>query len=278
MSTPTIDIIRHATAEHNVTNLEIQDPRITKNEGLTECNQLKQSYPWAEKVFAVWSSPMRRAIDTARHSIMPLLRPEQQIVLWPELQEVNDRLDGTGSPCPVLRSIYGDAIDLAQCEYNWFLKDSDSLYAPAPDKVDTRAQIMRRELRKVARQAVEQGKPDAHIVVFTHGEFAHWLTDDFEGVTEHRNSGWYTTETRSYKFEDLFAASGPIRLLEQETPERAYMRQAEARRDYPGMGPEKRKRLQKEAAIGRAAPQGLSPDELAYLYGVGQGMSMHQRI
>ncbi|KAI0850806.1 hypothetical protein F5Y00DRAFT_268200 [Daldinia vernicosa] len=61
----------------------------------------------------------------------------------------------------------------------WHLKGHNSPYAPQVPKVEARARSARRHLLTLAREAIEAGKDDAYIVVITHGEFAHWLTDDF---------------------------------------------------------------------------------------------------
>ncbi|OTA88702.1 hypothetical protein M434DRAFT_398946 [Hypoxylon sp. CO27-5] len=200
---PTIDIIRHAESYHNLIGPEIPDPTIT-HRGERQCEALRQKYPFGDKVAYIISSPLRRAIETALKAIKPLVDDAVELILLPELQEINASPSSTGSSKVALQFLY-KGLDLSALSDDWHLKGSDTPFAPNVEKVEARAKVARNWLRMLALKLVEDGNEDAHIVVVTHGEFAHWLTDDFIGVDYGRNSGWYVCEFRSYRFLKLDA-------------------------------------------------------------------------
>ncbi|KAI0121489.1 phosphoglycerate mutase-like protein [Hypoxylon sp. NC0597] len=200
---PTIDIIRHAESYHNLIGPDIPDPPITRR-GEKQCEHLRQIYPYGDKVAYIVSSPLRRAIDTALIAIKPLVGDELELILRPELQEVNASPSSTGSTKEQLQASY-NTLDMSALSDDWYIKGSDTPFAPNVEKVEARAKVARIWLRMLARKVVESGNEDAHIVVVTHGEFAHWLTDNFIGVDYGRNSGWSVCEFRSYQFTNLDA-------------------------------------------------------------------------
>ncbi|KAI2617352.1 histidine phosphatase superfamily [Hypoxylon sp. NC1633] len=211
---PTIDIFRHAIANHNIHGSHIPDPSLTEC-GLEQCVSLYTYYPFAGKVSRIISSPLRRTIETAILGVKPMVRDDIKIELMPELQEVNASPSSTGSPVEDLSRCYGKVVDLTTLGDFWYRKGPETPFAPDPEKVEARALVARRKIRDVARSAVASGNPDTHIAVVTHGEFAHWLTDDFVGVSERHNSGWANLEFRSYKFITLDESDRQARLVEK---------------------------------------------------------------
>ncbi|KAI1411749.1 phosphoglycerate mutase-like protein [Hypoxylon sp. FL1857] len=203
---PTIDIIRHAQSYHNVAGSHFRDPPIT-DVGVRQCEFLREVYPYGNKVTHIVSSPLRRTIETTLLAIKPIVKDDVKITLLPELQEVNATPSSIGTKKQRLQYLFKgvQALDMSLLINKWYRKGSDSPYAPSVEKVEERAMMARRWLRMLARMAVKAGKEDAHIVAVTHGEFAHWLTEDFVGVGFRRNSGWSVCEFRSYQFTDLDA-------------------------------------------------------------------------
>ena len=153
----------------------------------------------------------------------------------------------TGSSPDALSAACGnELVDWTGLDPQWFLKGPDTDFAPIPEKVEERARRARVYLRELARTVVGErnnnnnnnnnndddkdgggggssssshdtndGDGDdsngPHIVVVTHGEFAHWLTGDFVGVDHRHNTGWWNAEFRSYRF------AGPPDLHEGDT-------------------------------------------------------------
>ncbi|KAL7624418.1 hypothetical protein AAE478_005982 [Parahypoxylon ruwenzoriense] len=231
---PTIDIIRHVVAEHNIRGSWIRDPGITAGSGWRQCESLARRYPYGDRVTHIVSSPMKRTIQTVIFGLaaaLPRRRPVNKIILLPELQEVNATPSGTGRPKSELEDMFpaaeslGFNLDAALLAEDWYRKDSDTGFAPAPAKVEERARRARVFLRDLAREAART-RPDAHVVVMTHGEFAHWLTDDFEGVSELFNTDWGNGEFRSYQFSCLDDDDGDGRAALVETRESAALRRA----------------------------------------------------
>ncbi|KAI1104407.1 phosphoglycerate mutase-like protein [Jackrogersella minutella] len=202
---PTIDIIRHAIAEHNVLGSELPDPGITVT-GRRQLAVMQTRYLWGDDVVSIVSSPLKRAVDTAVFGIIPLVKDGMRIDLIPELQEINATPSSTGTSARELLETYSYInFDASALGEEWYLKGPDTPFAPDVAKVERRARKVRGLLRRIASRAAERGETDARIVVVTHGEFAHWLTEDFVGTGYHRNSGWANTEIRSYQFADLGA-------------------------------------------------------------------------
>ncbi|KAI2473341.1 phosphoglycerate mutase-like protein [Annulohypoxylon bovei var. microspora] len=224
---PTIDIIRHAQAHHNLAGSNIPDPRLT-SQGSRECIDLQARFKEldsGENITHVISSPMRRAIETSS-TIVELAKDDTKITLFAYLQEVNATPSSTGTGLQELLDSYPYlSFDADTLNEDWYRKGPDTPFAPDAAKVENRALIARIFLRDAAREAVSKGQPNAHIVVVTHGEFAHWLTDDFAGIGYHRNSGWHNAEIRSYQFLNLEDTEGAPLV---ETPNSLQRRNATA--------------------------------------------------
>ena len=105
LPTVTIDIIRHAEAQHNILGSHIRDPPLTAA-GRAQSRELARGFPYSRQVARVVASPLRRTIETATVAFADSVlrapsspgRQKQQkqqqkkpkkILLLPELQEVN---------------------------------------------------------------------------------------------------------------------------------------------------------------------------------------------
>ncbi|KAI0884772.1 phosphoglycerate mutase-like protein [Annulohypoxylon maeteangense] len=207
---PTIDIIRHAEAHHNIIGSDIPDPRLT-HRGLRQCLGLQKRYrkiDSGDNITHIISSPLRRAIETSL-SIAQLAKEGTGITLNPQFQEVNATPSSTGTAVSGLLEQYPNAnLDVTRMDENWYLKGPDTPFAPDVEKLETRALRARCFLLAIVRDLVNQEKQDARVVVVAHGEFAQWLTNDFVGTGYHRNSSWANGEVRSYQFEKLDVGKG----------------------------------------------------------------------
>ncbi|KAI0004821.1 histidine phosphatase superfamily [Xylariaceae sp. FL0662B] len=213
---PTIDIIRHAQAVHNVQGCHVRDPPLTV-QGRRECAVLFYNFPYKDKITDFIASPLRRAVETALLGIGPAIAPKK-VILMPELQEVCAMPSSTGSPAYDLQSEFGNMVDLTYLRPDWYLKGPGTEFEPEWRKVEFRARKMRLWLREVV---ARNAPADAHIIIVTHGEFAHWLTKDFSGVFPGRNSGWANAEFRSYQFEEPDGEDREATLVEtKESQER----------------------------------------------------------
>ncbi|KAI1504039.1 histidine phosphatase superfamily [Biscogniauxia marginata] len=161
---PTIDIVRHAEARHNVEGNYLRDPELTA-QGIQQCSILCNTYPYMQKVTHIVSSPLRRAIQTTLLCFGPV---SAKIVLLPELQETTARPSDTGSPRQRLQEEFGNRIDTScLLTDDWYLKDASTIFASDPKKVKESARLARVWLREIVRKA----GPDDHIVVVTHSGF-----------------------------------------------------------------------------------------------------------
>ncbi|KAI0100035.1 histidine phosphatase superfamily [Nemania sp. FL0031] len=200
--TPILDIVCVAEGRNDINSHDIPDPGLTPR-GEKQCAALRRNYPYTSQVKLIISSPLRRAIDTARafsptHSSYS---GQTQILLLPELQETSARPSDTGSPLSTLKNEYGTHIDTSKLKSEeWYLKDFETDFFPSLAKVEERA----REVRFFLRRRANKLKDGDRIVVVTHGAFAHFLVQDFAGLNVGQGSGvWPNMGFRSFEFVDL---------------------------------------------------------------------------
>ncbi|KAI2611196.1 histidine phosphatase superfamily [Hypoxylon fragiforme] len=200
-----IHVIRHAQADHNVSGSGIADPPLNPA-GMKECESLRidTGVLIADRIVA---SPMNRTIMTAIHGVTQDPNRKVKIELMPELQEISATPSCVGSPASELKKMYkDDDVDFEGLDEYWYIKDDNTPFAPDPAKVEQRAKLARQKLRKIGREEVARGNDNVHIAVVTHGEFVHWLTDDFIGFpVAGRNTGWSNCEARVYEITNLDA-------------------------------------------------------------------------
>ncbi|KAI8963070.1 hypothetical protein F5Y11DRAFT_346925 [Daldinia sp. FL1419] len=200
---PTIDIFRHAVARSNVYGSYMRDPGLTF-EGRKQCLQIRQTYGFGHLVTHLIASPLRRSIETALYGLVPLLIPSKRVSLHAELQEIAATPSSTGVPKSQLeKSFSHEQVITKGIEEDWYVKGTGSAFAPDVAKVRARAREMRNLLFNLAKASIDSGDEDAHLVVVTHGEFAHWLVNDFQGVNAYQFTDWDNAEMRSYKIKDM---------------------------------------------------------------------------
>ncbi|KAK6865296.1 hypothetical protein PG995_001824 [Apiospora arundinis] len=210
---PTIHIVRHGEAEHNVGyDLSIRDPGLTARGGM-QCQSLAASFPYKDQISLLVASPLRRTVQTAHWAFAAGAattdassdaaseeRKEKQrqrvIVGLGELQECS------AYPCDVGRSVEelsvsGALLDLSRVEPAWNSKQN--LYGVTEDAVRARVRRARHILRELAAACVAKGENDAHIVVVSHGTLIQYLIERPDA----RRKNFDNCEYRSYKFVDL---------------------------------------------------------------------------
>ncbi|KAI1197900.1 histidine phosphatase superfamily [Nemania serpens] len=190
---PVIDIVCHAESRHNIEGNHIPDPSLT-DKGFAQAAMLQNTYPFVDEVRAIISSPMRRAIQTAREAFEPLMKQGMPILLLRELQETSSRPSDTGSPWQKLREEFGLQVDLELlCQGEWHKDATDNTTrGPDPQRIAEKARQARVFIRSLARNFEE----DDHVVVVTHSQFVRVL---IEGQPELGNA-----ELVSCRFDDLF--------------------------------------------------------------------------
>ncbi|KAI8623510.1 phosphoglycerate mutase-like protein [Xylariaceae sp. FL1651] len=214
---PTIDVIRHAEATHNVTgDVYARDPVLTER-GEAQAYRLARAYPHMARVRHVVCSPLRRAVRTALIAFEDRLLGGQRAVLLPELQETGVRPSDVGQPRAVLEATFRPHVDASALGdgrdgEGWCYKGPGSKYVPDVALVEARAREARLFLRGLARAAPD----DARIVVVSHGGFLHFLTEDFAGLSERYFTAYGNTTMRSFQFADLHGTDTDATLVETE--------------------------------------------------------------
>ncbi|OCL11081.1 phosphoglycerate mutase-like protein [Glonium stellatum] len=106
---PTLILIRHAQALHNVDkDYDIPDPLLSEL-GINQCQELKENLerlPLAKEVGLIVVSPMRRTIQTAMLSLPWLIERGVPVLLDAGWQENSDKPCDTGSPLPDLSTAF----------------------------------------------------------------------------------------------------------------------------------------------------------------------------
>jgi len=104
-------------------------------------------------------------------------------------------------------------VNLKYLPFGWEKKGPTTRFATDVEKIEKRAVDTRVWLRNLAK---EEANEDAHIVVVTHGTFAHFLVQDFEGMDGF--GGFEHGEWRSYHFKSLREMNDQkVKLVELES-------------------------------------------------------------
>lgn len=205
---PTIHIVRHGEAEHNVSlNCRIRDPSLTEKGG-AQCLALGKTFPYMDRVTHLVASPLRRTVQTAHWAFVDPLpaasesRKQQQqrtILALGELQECSKHPCDIGLPVEELAR-FAEHLDLSRVEPGWNSKQG--LYRAVEPVIRIRAERARVILRELAAEASKgvDGGDDVHLVVVSHGTMIQYLIDRPDA----RKAHFHNCEYRSYKFVDLY--------------------------------------------------------------------------
>ncbi|ETS84481.1 hypothetical protein PFICI_02506 [Pestalotiopsis fici W106-1] len=227
---PTVILMRHAQGYHNlgIRHHHLVDPALTPT-GEQQCRgragELADQQP---SISLVAASPLTRTLQTAMlvfERALALPTCADAIVALPTAQESFDYPFNTGSDIGALRDSCaqkGWPVDLSLVEDGWTDRSLKSPYFPAGTRLAERARRTRLWLKEKLQELVQTGLEDATIALVTHGNFLHFLTDDWEAATKYHGTGWKNCEYRSYSFEPSSLASGndEARLVETERSRR----------------------------------------------------------
>ncbi|KAI1276415.1 phosphoglycerate mutase-like protein [Xylaria sp. FL0933] len=207
---PFIHIIRHAQALHNVhQDFSIHDPLLTER-GHEQCRVAKTQLGDLSQIEVIFSSPLRRTIQTALALFPEYTEANKRIVLMPDLQEVGSTPSDTGSSREYLESQYGCVLDYSLLTSDWTDKSDDSTYSP--QSAEKRATRTRLFIQAIAQKYADK---EVNIVVVSHGNYLRLLTQDEEFFSN--------VERRTYVFNPTSGDSSEADLL--ETPYSIAMRQ-----------------------------------------------------
>ncbi|KAJ8119099.1 hypothetical protein OPT61_g65 [Boeremia exigua] len=231
---PRIHIIRHAQGEHNATrDYSIRDAVLTPK-GKGQCSTLQSAFQYHNDIDVVFSSPLRRTIQTASLSLGPTLaRKEVPFILLPPLQEVSNvgcdvgLADTAEDIKRILPTLFAEGklpfdynkIDASHVTKGWNSKKG--YWAYERDAISTRAADLRSFLLQ---------RSEKQIVLVTHGAFAHFLAEDWDVEDPMTGTAWLNCEHRIFDFTpDSTATDAHL----QETEESRSSRGAEEREHDP---------------------------------------------
>ncbi|KAI1114805.1 histidine phosphatase superfamily [Nemania sp. NC0429] len=198
---PIIDVVCQCESRQNVDGDNLHDPSLT-DKGRAQAVSLRAAYPYMNKVKLIVSSPLRRAIQTARSAFQPVVLVQgMAAIVIPELQEASAIPCDVGSPPQVLLTEFGRDIDLFFFRDQWYTNVLEK-YGTSQQSVAARASQARRMIRILSRDL----GPDDHVVVVTHSELIKTL---IEGEPTVGNG-----EFRSCQFDDMSGTDDEATLQE----------------------------------------------------------------
>ncbi|TKA82226.1 hypothetical protein B0A49_00411 [Cryomyces minteri] len=155
---PTVILIRHAEALHNVNNKFAHPPLLTSlaqlpNSSLTAANaqstrlreHLREEQPLAEKVEMIVASPMVRTLQTALVGLSWLIEKGVKVELDPMWQECSDKPCDTGSPVSQLANRFPQ-LSFDTVDHAYPAKPRDSIYGFTSRAVVARGQACLKSL------------------------------------------------------------------------------------------------------------------------------------
>lgn len=206
---PTIYLVRHAQGIHNlgVEYYGIRDPRLTTL-GQEQCQRLRgETRDELSGVSLIFASPLSRTIETALVAFQPLLSNGQcypQIIAISDAQETSDAPCDTGLEPTELEAECSRRdwpVDVSLVQHGWTRKIFETEHSPAWSAIEVRAKRLRSFLRDKVRDLISRGNPDPELVLVSHGQFLHFLTQDWENFDRFVGTSWSNCEWRSYHFE-----------------------------------------------------------------------------
>ncbi|KAF1831759.1 phosphoglycerate mutase-like protein [Decorospora gaudefroyi] len=186
---PKIHLIRHAQGEHNATrNFSTRDALLTAK-GKEQCRTLSLTFQNHQNIDIVFASPLRRTIQTAALSFGPVLsRKDVPLVLLPALQEISNLgcdvgvADTATDVQKLLPELFAEGeldfdimskIDASAVTAGWNTKEG--YFAYEKKAISKRAAELRNWLWQ---------RPEAHVILVTHGAFAHFFAEDYWNVED----------------------------------------------------------------------------------------------
>ncbi|GAB7347630.1 hypothetical protein MBLNU459_g4500t1 [Dothideomycetes sp. NU459] len=189
---PILHLVRHGQGYHSVlpAGHTVRDPELTPH-GEEQCRELRDKFAYHEQVGLLLASPMRRTLQTALLAFAPCTSRGLRVMGVPGAQEATDDASDTGSELATLRAwCDGKPVDLGFVGDGWEAKSGGNACDVATLKA--RARKLRRWIRE---------RDEGHVVLVSHGFFAHYLTGSINDKGEQTTTWWTETEHRSFHFE-----------------------------------------------------------------------------
>ncbi|KAI0882627.1 uncharacterized protein GGS22DRAFT_195853 [Annulohypoxylon maeteangense] len=208
----TIHIFRTAEAEYNAEPgfWTMRDSGLSV-EGLEQCIEFSAYSEFLSSmqyVTHVVSSPLRSSIFSCRIAFDRVVS-STSVIVSPNLMDVGCPTPSLGTDAVTLGVEFSGQIDRSMLPNGWESIDSGSANEYKLENIKARTKAAREWLMDLARTAGEK----AHIVVMTHGQTAHLVADDFQGVESPYDANWDgDLSWRSYNFD--FAAEKMIETTE----------------------------------------------------------------
>ncbi|KAL8701470.1 MAG: hypothetical protein Q9201_004891 [Fulgogasparrea decipioides] len=188
---PTIHLVRHAQAVHNLSpaNCWMRDPALTPL-GESQCLDLRARFPFHSSISLLVTSPLRRTVQTTLLAFEPELSRGVQCIALSEIQETSGAPSDTGSDLADLKKDFKDQpVDFSLVPEDWVSKEGK--WAPDPEPINARC----REARKWFK-----ARSEGEIVVVSHGGLLGFMTGDFSDNEKFEGAGWENAEFRTYRF------------------------------------------------------------------------------
>ncbi|KAF2720971.1 hypothetical protein K431DRAFT_269474 [Polychaeton citri CBS 116435] len=190
---PVLHIMRHAQGFHDTLpeGHQIHDPHLTPH-GVEECKAVLASFKTYDRIDLLLASPMRRAIQTCRLCFAPCVEQRgMKIIALPLAEEATADPSDTGSSIDVLRSEFGDFVDLTNVKDGWYQHIGE--FATDHEHLVARATHLRQWIRN---------RPEREAVLVCHGLFAHYITGEVDEKGNQTTGWWKDAELRTYRFTD----------------------------------------------------------------------------
>ncbi|OQN96972.1 hypothetical protein B0A48_16946 [Cryoendolithus antarcticus] len=176
---PILHLVRHAEGWHNVADHgeDIHDPFLTPH-GEEQCKNLRENFPYPNDV----------------ELLLAIVDRGQQILLMPLAQEASSTQMDTGSTVEQIKEAFGDLVDThraAEVHPHW--TKNVGRFGPDAEAQNGRA----KELRQFI-----MARPEKHVVLVSHGSFAHAITGNFTKDGKETTRMWENAECRTYTFDE----------------------------------------------------------------------------
>jgi broad specificity phosphatase PhoE len=217
---PTVILMRTAQAFHYLPDIDYHHKRMKwPDTELTPAGErmcvggARDLAEQQSSISLVVASPMTRALQTAIlvfGRALELPSCADAVIALPTVKETFNYPFNTGSSTDKLKKLCAEKnwpVDLTMVEDGWTDMSLQSPYFQASAALRMRARKTRRWLKGKLDELVRAGKENATIALVSHGNFLHWLTDDWEKADDLRHTGWYYCEYREYFFEKSAPAS-----------------------------------------------------------------------
>ncbi|KAI2486677.1 Phosphoglycerate mutase family protein [Pyrenophora tritici-repentis] len=220
---PKVHLVRHAQGEHNATrDYTIRDAVLTAK-GKEQCATLRSAFAHHDEIDVVFASPLRRTIQTAALSFGPVLsRQEVSFALLPALQEVSNIACDVGIAdigadvhkfLPDLFTPGELDFDVGKVDASAVTEGWNSKVGRSPDMMSvcmlTKTCLQQGywayEKTAISKRAAElrnwlYQRPEAQVIIVTHGAFAHFLTEDWDVEDPMLGTAFKNCEHRVYVF------------------------------------------------------------------------------